>query len=172
MTYFNPIFRIGLPKFLRQAKASGISGIIVPDLPVEESGDYKKECEMAGVDTIFLASPSTNSDRLKRIVNQSSGYLYLVSLYGVTGARLTIAAPALALIKKYSEALAGFHSPSCRVWNLKTGSCKTGHRRRRGCRNSWKLLRQNNRAEFSEHFSCSREAEEAGQSFEESNLTR
>lgn len=107
MTYFNPIFRIGLPKFLRQAKASGISGIIVPDLPVEESGDYKKECEMAGVDTIFLASPSTNSDRLKQIVNQSSGYLYLVSLYGVTGARLTIAAPALALIKKYSEALAG-----------------------------------------------------------------
>ena len=107
MTYFNPIFRVGLTKFLRLTNDSGISGIIVPDLPVEESGDYKKECVAAGVDTIFLASPSTEPSRLKQIIAQTSGYLYLVSLYGVTGVRSTVSDSALALIRKYSEMVAG-----------------------------------------------------------------
>ncbi len=107
MTYFNPVFRVGLPKFLKLAKKSGISGIIVPDLPVEESGDYKKECVAAGIDTIFLASPSTEPGRLKQILAQSSGYLYLISLYGVTGARSKVADSALSLIGRYSDTLAG-----------------------------------------------------------------
>ena len=79
MSYFNPIYRIGLQKFLSLAKNSGISGTIVPDLPVEESEDYKKECVAAGIDTIFLASPSTHPDRLEQILAQTSGYLYLIS---------------------------------------------------------------------------------------------
>lgn len=107
MTYFNPVFRVGLPKFLRLAKNSGISGIIVPDLPVEESGDYKKECVAAGIDTIFLASPSTEPRRLKEILSQTSGYLYLISLYGVTGVRAMVADSALSLIRRYSEMMAG-----------------------------------------------------------------
>ncbi len=107
MTYFNPVFRVGLPKFFRLAKNSGISGIIVPDLPVEESGEYKKECLAAGIDTIFLASPSTTRRRSKEILAQTSGYLYLISLYGVTGARITVAESALSLIKKYKEMTAG-----------------------------------------------------------------
>lgn len=107
MTYFNPVFRVGLPKFLRLAKNSGISGIIVPDLPVEEAGDYKKECVAAGLDTIFLASPSTTPNRFKEILAQTSGYLYLISLYGVTGARSVVADSALRLIKRYSEMTTG-----------------------------------------------------------------
>jgi tryptophan synthase alpha chain len=107
MTYYNPIFRIGLSKFLANARRSGISGIIVPDLPVEESADYKKECVGTSLDTIFLASPSTEPQRLKKIISRTSGYLYLISLYGVTGARRALAVSALDLVKKYNAALHG-----------------------------------------------------------------
>ena len=107
MTYFNPIYRVGLQKFLSLAKNSGISGIIVPDLPVEESNDYKKECVATDIDTIFLASPSTHPERLKQILAQTSGYLYLISLYGVTGVRSVVSESALALIKEYRTILGG-----------------------------------------------------------------
>ncbi len=102
MTYYNPIFRIGLTKFLTSARKAGVSGIIVPDLPVEESGDFKKECVAASLDTIFLASPSTEPQRLKEIIAQTTGYLYLISLYGVTGTRRVLPPTALQLVKKYS----------------------------------------------------------------------
>jgi tryptophan synthase alpha chain len=105
MTYYNPIFRTGLHKFLTSARKSGISGIIVPDLPVEESADYKKECVAASLDTVFLASPSTEPQRLKQIISQTTGYLYLISLYGVTGVRRVIPDSALKLVKKYRNAL-------------------------------------------------------------------
>ena len=107
MTYYNPIFRFGLTKFLTAAKQSGISGIIVPDLPVEESGEYKKACTSSSLDTIFLASPSTDAGRLKEIVSQTTGYLYLISLYGVTGIRTTLPTSAVDLVKKYRSILAG-----------------------------------------------------------------
>jgi len=107
MTYYNPIFRVGLPKFLHLAKNSGISGLIVPDLPVEESDEYKRECVSANVDTIFLASPSTSPSRLKGILAQTTGYLYLISLYGVTGVRATLPPSALALIKEYRKTMDG-----------------------------------------------------------------
>jgi tryptophan synthase alpha chain len=107
MTYFNPIFRVGLEKFLAQSKNAGVSGIIVPDLPVEESADYKKECNAAGVDTIFLASPSTDPPRLKKILDQTSGYLYLISLYGVTGVRANISDEAVDLVRRYSSMVGG-----------------------------------------------------------------
>jgi tryptophan synthase alpha chain len=107
MTYYNPIFRFGLNKFLVSAKRSRISGIIVPDLPVEESKDYKKECVASSLDTIFLASPSTEPQRLKEIVSRTTGYLYLISLYGVTGIRPNLPNSALELVKKYNTTLDG-----------------------------------------------------------------
>ena len=107
MTYFNPIYRVGLQKFLGLAKKSGLSGIIVPDLPVEESKDYKKECVARDIDTIFLASLSTHQERLKQILAQTSGYLYLISLYGVTGVRSAVSESALALIKEYTAIVGG-----------------------------------------------------------------
>ena len=105
MTYYNPIFRFGLSKFLTAARRSGISGIIVPDLPVEESEDYRKVCIASSLDTIFLASPSTQPQRLTEIVSQTSGYLYLISLYGVTGIRRALPKSALELVEKYSKSL-------------------------------------------------------------------
>lgn len=106
MTYFNPIFRFGVQKFISSAKKSGVSGIIVPDLPVEEAGEYKKECVLNRVDTIFLASPSTDEARLGKILAETSGYLYLVSLYGVTGIRTRISEEAMGMISRYHK-LAG-----------------------------------------------------------------
>ena len=100
MTYYNPIFRIGLEKFLQPARKAGISGLIVPDLPVEESQTYRDKCRANDLDTIFLASPSTDERRLKMIAAQTSGYLYLISLYGVTGVRSNIAPEALSLVRQ------------------------------------------------------------------------
>ncbi|MGA3296467.1 MAG: tryptophan synthase subunit alpha [Candidatus Bathyarchaeia archaeon] len=112
MTYYNPIFRIGLRKFLHFAQGAGISGMIVPDLPIEESYTYKKECRANDVDTIFLASPSTDETRLKQIAAQTSGYLYLISLYGVTGARNKVAPEVLTLVRQCKTWLAdSLHLP-------------------------------------------------------------
>ncbi|MGA2783270.1 MAG: tryptophan synthase subunit alpha [Candidatus Bathyarchaeia archaeon] len=111
MTYYNPIFRIGLRKFLQLAQRAGISGLIVPDLPIEEAHTYRKECRENGLDTIFLASPSTDESRLKQIAALTSGYLYLISLYGVTGARNKVAPEVLNLVQQCKTWLADMHLP-------------------------------------------------------------
>ncbi len=105
MTYFNPVFRLGLVRFLKRGKKAGISGLIIPDLPIEESQTYKKECASNEMDTIFLAAPSTDEARLKRIAAETSGYLYLVSLYGVTGARNTLTQDVVNLVERFDNFL-------------------------------------------------------------------
>jgi tryptophan synthase alpha chain len=100
MTYYNPVFRIGLERFCSLAKECMVDGLIVPDLPVEEAGDCRKAAAKFGVDTIFLAAPSTSHERLKEIVEYSSGFLYLVSHFGVTGAKLAVEASTIRLIKR------------------------------------------------------------------------
>jgi tryptophan synthase alpha chain len=100
LTYFNPVFRMGLQLFLWLAKKCGVDGVIVADLPVEEAKDYKKVAEACGVDTIFLAAPSTSRQRLSRIVECTSGFLYLVSHFGVTGEKATVEDSTVELIKR------------------------------------------------------------------------
>ncbi|MEM3712443.1 MAG: tryptophan synthase subunit alpha [Thermoproteota archaeon] len=87
LTYYNIIFKRGVRRFLEDASRNGVDGIIVADLPVEEAEEYKKNAEKNGVDTIFLASPSTSSSRLEKILKMTSGFLYLISVFGVTGMR-------------------------------------------------------------------------------------
>lgn len=99
MTYFNPVFKYGTERFLAEAKAAGVDGFIVPDLPVEEAADYRKAAAEAELDTIFLASPATSKERLERIVAASSGFLYLVSRFGVTGTQTAVADTTVELIK-------------------------------------------------------------------------
>ncbi|MDR2707129.1 MAG: tryptophan synthase subunit alpha [Nitrososphaerota archaeon] len=101
MTYYNPIFRKGLNSFLASAKEWGVNGFIVPDLPVEEAYDYKKTAVKYVLDTIFLAAPSTSNERLPEIVSASSGFLYLISRLGVTGANSTIEESTLQLIRRF-----------------------------------------------------------------------
>ncbi|MFZ2498224.1 MAG: tryptophan synthase subunit alpha [Methanosarcina sp.] len=87
MTYYNPVFRYGVEKFVKGAAEAGISGLIIPDIPVEEAADLKNSCEKHGLDLIFLVAPTTTDERIKKILKRGSGFLYLVSRLGVTGAR-------------------------------------------------------------------------------------
>jgi len=100
MTYFNPVFRMGLEKFFTSAKNYLIDATIIPDLPLEESQDYRAAASAHGIDTIFLAAPSTSNERLKKIVDCSSGFLYLVSRFGVTGAKASMEDSTLNLVKR------------------------------------------------------------------------
>jgi len=100
LTYYNPIFRMGLGDFFESACASGIDGVIVPDLPIEEAGEYKRFAGANEIDTIFLAAPSTSAARLEEIVEYTSGFLYLVSVLGVTGAREKLQDFTIDLIRK------------------------------------------------------------------------
>jgi tryptophan synthase alpha chain len=87
MTYYNIVFKRGVDEFVKSYAAAGMDGIIVPDLPVEEAGELLKATRRHGVDLILMVAPTTTTERLKLICGTSSGFLYLVSLLGVTGAR-------------------------------------------------------------------------------------
>lgn len=91
MTYYNLIFKRGLERFVRDCSDSGITGMIVPDLPPEESEELAGYCKKHGVDLIFLVAPTTRGDRLENILKRGTGFLYLVSRLGVTGARADVA---------------------------------------------------------------------------------
>ena len=99
LSYYNPIFKAGT-EFFKQAAACGVNGLAIPDLPVEEADEYKIKAEKSNIDTIFFASPSTSNARLKEIVKYSSGFLYLISLLGVTGERNKIRDETIRLIQK------------------------------------------------------------------------
>lgn len=90
MGYCNPILRYGIQRFTRDAKESGADGIIVPDLPPEEAVELRQACEAYSLDLIFLAAPTSTDERLGKIAKATGGFLYLVSLTGVTGARDTL----------------------------------------------------------------------------------
>ncbi|MDG6898182.1 MAG: tryptophan synthase subunit alpha [Nitrososphaerota archaeon] len=87
MTYLNPVNAMGAAVFLERAKGSGVHGVIIPDLPVDEAGDFGAEARRRGVDSILLAAPSTTEKRMRMIAQSASGFVYLVSVLGVTGAR-------------------------------------------------------------------------------------
>jgi tryptophan synthase alpha chain len=87
MGYCNPMLAYGLPRFIEHAAAAGADGLIVPDLPPEEAGEILALCAAVGLALVFLAAPNSSADRLAVVAENSSGFLYLVSLTGVTGAR-------------------------------------------------------------------------------------
>ncbi|MBX9903759.1 MAG: tryptophan synthase subunit alpha [Burkholderiales bacterium] len=86
MGYANPIEAMGTDKFVKAAKAAGADGVVVVDYPPEEAGQLVAILDAAGLDTIFLLSPTTSDVRLKQVAELGRGYLYYVSLKGVTGA--------------------------------------------------------------------------------------
>ena len=91
---------MGPAKFFSMARSCNVDGAIIPDIPLEGAADYRKAAVAHGLDTIFLAAPSTTEERLRNIVNCSSGFLYLVSHFGVTGAKDTIDKSTFNLIKR------------------------------------------------------------------------
>ncbi|RLI80154.1 tryptophan synthase subunit alpha [Archaeoglobales archaeon] len=100
MGYYNPVYKQGVERFVSKAKASGVDGMIVVDLPLEEAEEYLAICERYGMGTIFLAAPNTGEERLRMIDEASSAFVYLISLYGITGARDRVSSLAFELIKK------------------------------------------------------------------------
>jgi tryptophan synthase alpha chain len=92
MGYANPIHAMGPVPFAEAAAQVGVDGIIVPDLPPEEGEPYYAACRERGIDPVLLAAPSTTPERLAMLVERTRGFLYYVSLQGVTGARETLAA--------------------------------------------------------------------------------
>jgi tryptophan synthase alpha chain len=87
MTYANPVFRRGLEGFLGDAADAGVAGLIVPDLPVDESADLEEAAAARKVDAVLLAAPGTSGARLEEIGRRARGFVYCVATYGVTGAR-------------------------------------------------------------------------------------
>jgi tryptophan synthase alpha chain len=106
MTYYNILYSRGLDNFLEYAKDCEVDGIIVPDLPLDEVDEYAQLAKERGLDAILLAAPTTSPARMRAIVKHTSGFLYLVSLLGVTGARIDIQKSTLDLVqfaKRYTK---------------------------------------------------------------------
>jgi tryptophan synthase alpha chain len=85
MTYYNPVLKYGPASFFESCSKNGVDGVIVPDLPFEEAGELIKLGRKSGVSTIFLAAPTSSRERMRKIAKISSGFVYYVSLTGVTG---------------------------------------------------------------------------------------
>lgn len=106
MGYYNPFLRYGLEKFVRDAASAGLDGVIVPDLPTEESGPFRLLCEGAGIYLIPLLAPTSTDERIAEACRDAKGFIYCVSLTGVTGARDRLAlgvGELVARIRKHSD---------------------------------------------------------------------
>ncbi|GER93546.1 tryptophan synthase subunit alpha [Dissulfurispira thermophila] len=88
MTYYNPVFKYGELPFIKDSVAAGIDGVIIPDLPPEEGIDFIKLAQDADLSTIFLVAPTSTRERIKYITSVSSGFIYYVSMTGITGSKL------------------------------------------------------------------------------------
>lgn len=100
MTYFNPVFRYGTRDFISDARDAGIDGVIIPDLPPDEAADFIRQAKSSSLDTIFLLAPTSTDDRIKRVARASSGFIYYVSMTGITGSTLHVDQSMKILINK------------------------------------------------------------------------
>ncbi|MBI5740215.1 MAG: tryptophan synthase subunit alpha [Nitrospirae bacterium] len=102
MTYFNPVFKYGIAAFIKEASDAGVDGVIVPDLIPDEADEFIRAARQRGLDTIFLLAPTSTEDRIGKVVKAATGFIYYVSITGITGSKLSIGEPMkdmLALIK-------------------------------------------------------------------------
>jgi tryptophan synthase alpha chain len=89
MTYYNPIFKYGEETFVADASDAGVDGLIIPDLPPEEAATLIRCCRSRELDTIFLVAPTSTEERMKKILAASRGFIYYVSMTGITGTKLS-----------------------------------------------------------------------------------
>jgi tryptophan synthase alpha chain len=99
MTYVNPVYHRGYDAFLDAAQGSGVAGVIVPDLPVDEASDWVERCAGRDIASVFLAAPGAAESRLRAIAEASTGFVYCVATYGVTGARDMLEDTALGVVQ-------------------------------------------------------------------------
>lgn len=100
MTYYNIAFRAGHARFAESLLDAGVSGAILPDLPLEETGEWAEAADAAGVETILLAAPTAPDERLPRICERASGFVYGVGLVGITGEREELASSAIEMARR------------------------------------------------------------------------
>lgn len=91
MGYYNPLLNYGIERFVDQASEAGVDGLIVPDLPVDEADALSTACSRHGLSLVFLLAPNSTQARVQQVIENSTSFVYLVSLTGVTGARETLA---------------------------------------------------------------------------------
>lgn len=89
MTYYNPVFKYGEERFVDDAVAAGVDGVIVPDLPPDEAETLIKHSRRKGLSTIFLLAPTSTGERIRKVTKASTGFIYYVSITGITGAKLS-----------------------------------------------------------------------------------
>ena len=106
MTYSNILFRKGYIQFAQQARECGIDGFIIPDIPIEEAKEYLDSVKKIGISTIFLVSPNTSEKRLKIISKICTGFLYVISIYGITGERKGFDEYTIKSIKRVKKVIA------------------------------------------------------------------
>jgi tryptophan synthase alpha chain len=99
-SYANPLLRLGVDAFARQAADAGVDGVLALDLPIEEAGTFRETLAAAGLDTIFLLSPTTTEARIRKAAELGSGFLYGISRLGVTGARAQVATGAQEMVQR------------------------------------------------------------------------
>jgi tryptophan synthase alpha chain len=107
MGYYNPMLAYGLEKFIRDAVAAGADGFIVPDLPMEESGEFTAEIGKSSAPLIHMLAPTSSAERMEKIARNAHGFIYLVSVTGVTGARASVAeglGDLIAQVRKHTSA--------------------------------------------------------------------
>ena len=99
-SYANPLLRMGVDAFARRAAKAGVDGVLALDLPVEEAGEFRATLAAAGLDTIFLLSPTTTDARIQKAAELGSGFLYCISRLGVTGARDQVSTDAAGMVRR------------------------------------------------------------------------
>jgi len=99
-SYYNPVLQMGLETFAAEAAQAGADGVLITDCTPEEAGDYRRAMHAHGLDTVFLAAPTSTDRRMKLIAEASTGFLYLISRTGVTGAKDALAEELPALIRR------------------------------------------------------------------------
>ncbi|MEY3769369.1 MAG: hypothetical protein RL390_233, partial [Actinomycetota bacterium] len=100
MSYWNPIEKYGVEKFAADMAAAGGSGTITPDLTIEEAGPWVAACSKHSLNSIFVVAPSSNDERLSKVLKNSNGFVYAASLMGVTGARAQVSSAAQLLVER------------------------------------------------------------------------
>ncbi len=90
MTYYNPVFKYGVEGFVKDAVSAGVDGVIIPDLPPEEAGELLRFAGEAHLAAIFLVAPTSTEERIRKIAKASGGFVYYVSMTGITGSRLSL----------------------------------------------------------------------------------
>ncbi len=119
MTYYNPIFSYGLDNFCRGCSAVGINGLIVPDLPPDEGTDLEELTKAQKIDLVYLLSPTSTDERVRLVAERSRGFIYLVSVAGVTGTRNSLPADLSSFVARVKRSTS---TPVCVGFGISTAA--------------------------------------------------